>query len=175
MNITFLVGNGFDIASGIDTSYGAFYKWYCDQASEKEHINKFRKEIKEDIKKGGKNWADFELGLGQYTKHFTVENATEFLECYEDAHEMIIKFLEAEKFKFDLDRITEEDFASFKNGIINFYQDLNPQEINTFNSILSGFDYAIAKLSDNNSTNEKFIKFCETFKMTFESVVSILE
>ena len=136
MNITFLVGNGFDIASGIDTSYGAFYKWYCDQASEKEHINKFRKEIKEDIKKGGKNWADFELGLGQYTKHFTVENANEFLECYEDAHEMIIKFLEAEKSKFDLDRITEEDFASFKNGIINFYQDLNPQEINTFNSIL---------------------------------------
>ena len=136
MQITFLVGNGFDMASGIDTSYGAFYKWYCDQPSEKEHINTFKKEIKDDIKKGGKNWADFELGLGQYTKRFTVEKATDFLECYEDAHEMIIKFLEEQKSKFDLDGITEDDFAAFRNGLINFYQDLNPQEINTFNSIL---------------------------------------
>ena len=44
--------------------------------------------------------------------------------------------MEAEKSKFDLDGITDEDFASFKNGIINFYQDLNPQEINTFKRIL---------------------------------------
>lgn len=136
MQITFLVGNGFDIASGVDTSYGAFYKWYCSKSSEKEHINKFKNEIKDDIKNGGKNWADFELGLGQYTKHFTVDNATDFLECYEDAHEMIIKFLEEQKSKFDLDGITSEEFVSFKNGLINFYQDLNPQEINTFNIIL---------------------------------------
>ena len=45
MNITFLVGNGFDIASKIDTSYGAFYEWYCDIDSDKEQIKKFRKNI----------------------------------------------------------------------------------------------------------------------------------
>ena len=31
MQITFLVGNGFDITAGLDTSYSAFYKWYCQQ------------------------------------------------------------------------------------------------------------------------------------------------
>ena len=49
MQITFLVGNGFDIAAKIDTSYEAFYKWYCDIDSDKEHIKIFRKNIKEDF------------------------------------------------------------------------------------------------------------------------------
>jgi len=49
-------------------------------------------------------------------------------------------------------------------GISSNYMYVSNDTItNTFNSILSGFDYAIAKLSDNNSTNEKFINFCETF------------
>lgn len=34
---------------------------------------------------------------------------------------------------------------------------------NTINEILSGFDYAIAILSDDSNTNEDFIKYCETF------------
>ena len=137
MNITFLVGNGFDIAAGIDTSYRAFYKWYCDQKSDKEHVNKFKNEIKEDIKNGGNNWADFEIGLGQYTSHFTVDNVSEFLDCYEDAHNMIIQFLEDQKSKFSIEDISQEETEMFKNGLVNFYQDLNPQEINTFNNIIN--------------------------------------
>ena len=31
MNVTFLVGNGFDIACDIDTSYKAFCNWYLQR------------------------------------------------------------------------------------------------------------------------------------------------
>lgn len=135
MNITFLVGNGFDIASGIDTSYGAFYKWYCNIDSEKEHIKAFRKNIKDDIKKGGKNWSDFELGLGKYTKHFTIDTVNEFFECYEDAHEKIIEFLKLQQSQFITDAFVDNQITQFKNGLVNFYQDLNPQERRAFNEI----------------------------------------
>lgn len=137
MQITFLVGNGFDIASGIDTSYGAFYEWYCSQESNVKHINDFRKDIKKDIKEGGKNWADFELGLGQYTRHFTVDNVNKFFECYEDAHEKIIEFLEEQKLQYNLEDFTEEEIEQFADGILNFYQDLFPQEIKVFEEMFS--------------------------------------
>ena len=137
MQITFLVGNGFDIAAKIDTSYEAFYKWYCDIDSDKEHIKIFRKNIKEDIKNGGENWADFELGLGQYTKHFTVDTVDQFFECYEDAHNMIIKFLEEQKSKYNIEDFTEEELKLFSDGILNFYQELFPQEQKVFNEMFT--------------------------------------
>ena len=136
MQITFLVGNGFDIAAGLDTSYAAFYRWYCQQPSPKKHIERFKREIADDVRTGGKNWADFEIGLGQYTSHFTVNHAARFLECYEDAHEMIVKFLELQKDAFDLDHISEEALAFFKDGLLRFYQDLSPQEIRLFEDIM---------------------------------------
>ena len=75
MQITFLVGNGFDIAAGLNSSYGAFYAWYCTQPSGKKHIERFKREIADDVRSGGKNWSDFEVGLGKYTARFTPENA----------------------------------------------------------------------------------------------------
>lgn len=136
MQITFLVGNGFDMATGLDTSYATFYKWYCQQPSLKKHIERFKKEIADDVKTGGKNWADFEIGLGQYTSRFTVDQVGKFLECYEDAHEMIVKFLELQKDAFDFEHISDEALTFFKNGLLKFYQDLSPQEIKIFEEML---------------------------------------
>ena len=93
MNITFMVGNGFDIAAGVDTSYRSFYKWYCAQPSAMPHIEKFKSQIKEDIDSGGKYWSDFEVGLGRYTSEFSLETAGLFLDCYEDAQQKIAEYL----------------------------------------------------------------------------------
>ena len=43
MYITFLVGNGFDIASGLDTSYAAFYNWYCNQPNTSPSVGELKK------------------------------------------------------------------------------------------------------------------------------------
>ena len=136
MNITFLVGNGFDMSAGVDTSYRSFYNWYYLQPSRTADIQNFKQEIKKDIENGGKNWADLETGLGKFTSQFSTADVDIFFECYEDAVENIITYLEQEKNKFDIASITENDVACLMNGILNFYQELNPEDRNTFEKIL---------------------------------------
>ena len=42
MNITFLVGNGFDLSAGLRTAYRDFYDWYCAQPSGNLDIQMFK-------------------------------------------------------------------------------------------------------------------------------------
>ena len=59
MNITFLIGNGFDLKLGLNTRYSDFYSYYHEKASKESIILKW---MKEDDDKG--NWADLEMALG---------------------------------------------------------------------------------------------------------------
>lgn len=150
MKVTFLVGNGFDIASGIDTSYSSFYKWYCSRPSEKPHIDAFKCEIKNDIDNGGENWADFEIGLGRYTAKFTTETVEQFIECYEDAHEKIIEYLEGERKKYS-DSVSDANAKKLRDGITSFYQELPPVDRDIFHSIF--------KSDESDNTIIQFISF----------------
>lgn len=135
MLITFLVGNGFDIAAGINTSYKSFYKWYCDQPSASDIIKEFKREIEEDIDNGGETWADFEIGLGQYTARIPCGLEEEFFECYEDAHDKIIEYIKQEKCQFDFSSI-ESEMKLFGDGLLKFYQELPPKERQVILSLL---------------------------------------
>ena len=47
MNITFFIGNGFDIGLGLKTRYEDFYKEYCDaQDTDTKNITEFKKTLK---------------------------------------------------------------------------------------------------------------------------------
>lgn len=125
MDITFLIGNGFDVDKGIESSYSKFYEWYCSKPSTRKHIADFRKNISDDIAQDvpddEKTWADFELGLGQYTKKFTKETVENFLDCLEDGQENIRKYLlEQEKF-FDPDAYSDASYVAFYESIRDFY------------------------------------------------------
>ena len=143
MQITFLVGNGFDISIGIDSSYRCFYQWYFKQPSENNYIAAFKEEIKKDIENGGENWSDFEIGLGKYTENFTLETADQFIECYEDARESIIKYLSIERTKVNVDKLSEGEIEKLKQGFTKFYQDLNPRERRYFDK------YSMPGLTEN--------------------------
>lgn len=84
MNVTYIIGNGFDLNLGLMTSYKHFYNYYLGQKprdeveakDEKEMaIVKMKQSIKdylknekgEVVKAEEANWADLELALGQYT------------------------------------------------------------------------------------------------------------
>lgn len=127
MQVTFLVGNGFDIGAGLKSSYGDFYKWYCAQNSPKPHIDKFRKEIKDDIQKGGKNWSDFEIGLGKYTAHFSKDTLQDFFDCYEDAGDKMLEYLELQVDRFEKN-IDKASIDAFKLGLVNYLYELPPKE-----------------------------------------------
>ena len=123
MQITFLVGNGFDRACGLNTSYKSFYKWYCKrEESDKEHVQTFREKIDEEIESD--KWADFEEALGKYTNNFTKENAQDFIDCYNDARQKLIEYLQNQSDRFEHD-VNEKKIDSMRHGLQDFYQELN--------------------------------------------------
>lgn len=63
MNITYIIGNGFDINLGLKTSYKDFYEYYERIDSPNDDVRKMKESIKANIN----YWSDLELALGQYT------------------------------------------------------------------------------------------------------------
>lgn len=128
MNITFMIGNGFDVDQGIESSYSKFYEWYCDKPSDKKHIEAFRKNIKADITRDvpddEKTWADFELGLGKHTARFTKNTVEDFLDCLEDGQENIRKYLLEQETKFNPDAYDDSAYQAFYQSIRDFYAEV---------------------------------------------------
>lgn len=98
MNITFLIGNGFDINLGLKTTYQAFYKYYVKRKSENPLIDELKKNIKGDYK----TWADLELALGNYTQY--LKDREEFETIFEDIQESLAEYIsiEEEKYSYDI-------------------------------------------------------------------------
>lgn len=134
MNVTFLLGNGFDRALGLRTSYTHFYEEYCGLESGIEVIDKFRKTIDNDIKNEDeqieKLWSDAELGLAKATADY---NLADFVTCYEDMHDRLTEYLERQDGKFpQTDEQFEEIVRLLSSHIVEFQQDLKPTEQKLF-------------------------------------------
>lgn len=91
MNITFMIGNGFDINLGLKTSYHSFLQHYRHPAStDTAAILRFKEMIDRNLDK----WSDVELALGACTQHFTGERGSdEFFECYDDIFDSLARYL----------------------------------------------------------------------------------
>lgn len=161
-----MLGNGFDVSFGIESSYSSFYKWYCPQKSTLTHVNEFRKtiddEIKSDIPDEDKMWSDFEIGLGKYTDKFSQETVSEFLDCLVDAQENIQKYLLDQLLKFDIDVFSNEDFGLFSNSLLNFYDEVTDTEKNSVNNLLKNYQNQNRRIS--------FITF--NYTNTLEKILS---
>ena len=59
MNVTYLIGNGFDLGLGLKTRFSDFLPIYISEKSKDEDILEFQ----EDIAKSIDDWSDFELQL----------------------------------------------------------------------------------------------------------------
>ena len=102
MQLTFLLGNGFDKAIGLDTGYGDFYNWYQQQPDESDDIKYLKSSIKGNEKT---TWADFEIALGQFTAEF--DNADRFCKCFSYAKNSLIQYLTEE---YNTKISTKKDF-----------------------------------------------------------------
>ena len=66
MNITYLIGNGFDLNLGLKTKYADFLQEYRNIESGDLVIGKFKSDIANNLK----HWADAESAFGEYTERF---------------------------------------------------------------------------------------------------------
>lgn len=101
MNITFLIGNGFDINIGMKTRYSDFYEYYINLPDSEDFL--LIKELKSSLRDNIDKWSDFELKFGEYCKFFkTIED---FDEVFDDVRDRLACYIknEQQKYNFDVD------------------------------------------------------------------------
>lgn len=138
MKVTFLVGNGFDISVGLNTGYSSFYEWYCNlpkDENDTSYLQEFKNSIRNYIERvhaktdlEDETWADFELGLGEYTERYTEDTGNHFLECREDAFEKMIDYLWLQQEKFDIKKFSDDDIKRIRMDVGAFHTVLLPTE-----------------------------------------------
>lgn len=90
MNILYIIGNGFDLAQGLETRYENFYPYYLKCDSPNEAVKLLKKEITANIG----DWSDMELALGRFSKKISSEK--DFTEMYFDLSEKLVEYLSQE-------------------------------------------------------------------------------
>ena len=109
MNITFLIGNGFDRNLGLLTTYSDFVDFYKTTVAKTVVLKKFR----EDIDRNKELWSDAEIALGQYTSQFDVGRAAAFAECQTDFCEFLSTYLKGQEERIDYDQSTDLIVTAF--------------------------------------------------------------
>lgn len=143
MNILYLIGNGFDLAQGLQTSYQHFYEYLKTQTAK----NAVSELMMEEIKGPDKPlWSDMELALGTFTQKVTEKSLLE--DFYYDLCDKLRAYLISQdesytpkaeikdKYARDLVRpdmyLNERDKISFRN-FFNLYNDTRHINIVSFN------------------------------------------
>lgn len=149
MNITFLIGNGFDLAKLLKTSYINFYE-YMDK-EEKLHVdniffNAIRNYIHENSDIDAErndykdlDWSDFEKALGSYTEILTNRRGAEkYLNDLIDFREEFLAYIRLEEAKFEVDQKQAQEY--FKDLVQNFYKGIGDKNETTIKNAMNKRD-----------------------------------
>lgn len=146
MNITFLIGNGFDLGIGIQSRFTDFFPMYIEKSkSKKEEIRMLSEHIGADYQ----TWADFEVQMGQYTKEFTPQNKDLYFKQFRDFEIEFIKYLKNEEQQISFD--DKETISKMMiSGLTNFYKSNNLRVVSS---------QAVSQLFSDNSNQEHCYNF----------------
>lgn len=111
MQVTFLIGNGFDLGIGLKTAYSDFYRVYCAETQkDDENLRNF----KSAIQLKSETWSDFENAFGKYSSE--LNDTAVYLELFENFVNSFISYIRNEEQRFDeskLDNAVEEMSKAF--------------------------------------------------------------
>lgn len=123
MNITFMIGNGFDINCGLKCTYRDVYNEYVKEPSSSASVEKFKKEIASDLQ----TWADFEVAMAEHMSSFLYEK--DFLLCLRDFKKYLNFYLKKEEGKFTKllldDQIRFETDKEMIQSLNTFYRGIS--------------------------------------------------
>ena len=113
LNITFLLGNGFDLNLGLETGYTSFLKDYRNVRNEESEYIKW---FKDEVLKDEKLWSSAEVAFGIRTKIFSEKKygADMFCDCHEDFCMNLAQYLEKQEARINyaqLDAYISSSFA----------------------------------------------------------------
>lgn len=128
LNVTVLVGNGFDLSAGLETSTTRFMSAFAEaHSNENGPVGRLARRVIEDRPE---NWADFEKKLGEYTGE--IESSEEdcvnaALDCKEAIDEALFEFIALED-----ERITQEfikaNSTEVFESLAGWFDSLQPRE-----------------------------------------------
>lgn len=133
MNITFLVGNGFDINLGLNTKYTDFYPTYLSNG----HDDILSRAIADNYDK----WADLEIALGKVLKDVTPEQIDEFLDSKGKLEGDLAEYLRHEESRLDLSSAGIP--SKFQKNIAGFAKEFTAKEQADFSVWQSGVHSSI--------------------------------
>lgn len=149
MNITFLVGNGFDIRMGIKSSYKQVEEYYIGLDKKDKHLKMFQNSLA--VK--GEYWANFEKALGQYTADFQDNEQSIFQLCLNDFTEELIDYLKLEELKVDFELCSEEIRNEFIRSISKYDNDIPDRYRNAINAIINSYGNILFRFVSFNYTH----------------------
>lgn len=124
MNVTFLIGNGFDLNLGLDTRYTDFIEEYIEEKPlDTEIIKNFKKDLKEDKEKANL-WSNAELAMGQYSikvaERYKQRAAEIYCDLHDDFCEKLAQYLQDEQQRIEIPDLKEKFIKSFSNILKGF-------------------------------------------------------
>lgn len=136
MNVTFLIGNGFDLRLGLHTKYTDMYDGYIAAPSEDKVVDDFKDVLKKDSPNGYKTWGDFEMAMANHAKKFKSEE--ELIMCVRDFKEYMANHLQGEQRKFIelMNQVNPSTIArEMQKSVENFYKGQTPNIINEIEEV----------------------------------------
>lgn len=121
MNITFFIGNGFDINIGLATQYSKFYPYFIKNASDNNMIKSW-------LDGNEKLWSDLEEKLGQEISKIPEGKLDKFYDDKDELDRFLIEYLEKEQEKYgfeDPEAIKKE----FSKSMLNFFNELSVEDV----------------------------------------------
>lgn len=136
MNITYLIGNGFDINIGLKTKYSDFYPYFLKNGAENNLIKKW---IKEDFDNENiKLWSDLEFRIGELTSK--IKNDEEVKLFNDSILEMaacLNDYLLDENKRFLVHEKQELIKKEFSNSLQSFKNNGSQSDINKINILIN--------------------------------------
>ena len=114
MNVTFLIGNGFDIQLGLNTRYSQFLRWYVETSSADIDIAIFKHKLKSE-KPSGPWWSDAEEAMGAMFGDYIDQNIETYYKCIREFKQQLVVYLRSEQERCDYSNKDEisKKFSSF--------------------------------------------------------------
>lgn len=144
MNVTFLIGNGFDLNIGLATTYSAFLKEYTKPSDEDNDLLKY---FKHNILKDAEMWSNAELAFGAATAQFLEDgySADDFCVCHEDFCVELAKYLLGQEQRLNYTALADVIASGFVKGILNYKNGFRETEAghitNAENTFGGGFKF----------------------------------
>ncbi len=119
MNITFLIGNGFDLNLGLATTFSAFLEDYCKIAApDSSEIQYFKTQILKDTAL----WSSAEVAFGKSTKKFHDDkyDAEAYCTCHEDFCVKLAEYLLKQEQRLNYTALNDVIVNAFGKGLLNY-------------------------------------------------------